>query len=182
MRGCSVCGVLCVHVVCVRCVVLWCVCMWCVCGVARLGARKKLLHAGVQHASACIKMRAFCRHTRRRFEITHGGVLNLSTGGLSLSTSSLCSLPFCHPFCLSFLTSSLLAFALLLFSLAFLSFSLSLFLSFSLSLFLSFSLSLFLSFSLSLFLSFSLSLFSFPFSSPLFSLCKALINQHGVQL
>ena len=26
-------------------------------------------------------MRAFCRYTRRRFECTHGGVLNLSTGG-----------------------------------------------------------------------------------------------------
>ena len=158
----------------VWCGVVWCGVVWCVCGVARLGARKTLFHAGVQHASACIKMRTFCRHTRRRFELTHGGVLNLSTGGLSLSTSSLCSLPFCPPFCLSFLTSSLLSFALLLFSL-----SLSLFLSFSLSLFLSFSLSLFLSFSLSL----SLSLFlSFSFSLFLSSLSLSpLLSSHSVK-
>ena len=30
-------------------------------------------------------MRAFCQYTRNPFECTHGGVLNLSTGGLPLS-------------------------------------------------------------------------------------------------
>ena len=33
-----------------------------------------------QHAHVCFDMCAWCPHTRRRFECTHGGVLNLHTG------------------------------------------------------------------------------------------------------
>ena len=135
---------------CVWCSV-WCVCgLVCVCvcvnvwGVARLGARKNP-RAHVQHASVCcfktppcvaarrphvFNMRASCRFTRKRFETTHGGVLDMSTGGeegrgglsissfLSLLLSLLRSLP--PPFfsLLSF-SSFLLSFSSLLSSFLF---------------------------------------------------------------
>ena len=109
-----------VYVVCVCCccccggvyVVLWC-CVFCVvvCGMvwccvvrwcgAAWHAKKKTCRF---KTPPCVpakrphvfNMRASCRYTRRRFECTHGGVLDMSTGGgaslLSFS-SFLLSLP-----------------------------------------------------------------------------------------
>ena len=96
------CCVLCGLCLCVR-VVWWCV--WCggacggACGVAwcvvKLGTRKTPC-VYVQNASVCtvrtspcvpatgphvFDMRASCRYTRRRPDRTHGGVLNVHTGG-----------------------------------------------------------------------------------------------------
>ena len=63
-------------------------------------ASGKRPRAQFQHASVCrfkthpcvparrphvFNTRAFCRYTRRRFECTHGGVLNLSMGGFPLA-------------------------------------------------------------------------------------------------
>ena len=80
-----------------------CLCVCVVCGVvyvARLGTRKapavcrfktapcvhsKRPRVCRQNARICYHMRAFCRYTRKRFEPTHGCVLNTHTGGLSLS-------------------------------------------------------------------------------------------------
>ena len=182
-----------------------------------------------------LNMRAFRRYTRRRFECTHGGVLNLSTGGpLSLSSPSLflsflsflpsssclsfvlflLSLPSFSLFSslfsllsLSLLSSifsllsslfsplSLLSSLFSLFSLLSSLFSSSLFsllfssllfssLLFSSLLFSSLSSLLFSSrlFSSRLFSSLLFSSLSLLFSSLLFSQCKALTNQHGVQL
>ena len=73
-----VCVGVCVGVVsCVWCVVSS-VCVWCVCGAARCKppcVDSKRLCAGKTPVSH--ETRAFWRHTRRRFESTHGGVLNL---------------------------------------------------------------------------------------------------------
>ena len=55
----------------VWCGVVWCV--WCVCGVCVCGV------CVVCHAHMLKHMCAWCRYTRRRFERTHGGVLNLHT-------------------------------------------------------------------------------------------------------
>ena len=110
----SVCGcvVLCFGVCGAVCAVVcaWCVCnVWCVClcvwrglargkhpCVARLGTRKnvsvctfKTLPCVLAKRAHVEHMRAFCLYTRRRFEPTHGDVLNLHTGSLSLSSPSL---------------------------------------------------------------------------------------------
>ena len=42
--------------------------------------RSKRLRVYRHHAHMCLNMCAWCRHTRGRFERTHGGVLNLHTG------------------------------------------------------------------------------------------------------
>ena len=102
-----------------------------------------------------LNMRASCRFTRRRFETTHGGVLDMSTGGgggLSLSLS----LPFCPCFFLHFVLFLLLFFSSLLSSSSFSSLLFSFLLLFS-----------------SLF-------FSHPSRQQ--TLYKTRINQHGVQL
>ena len=130
-----VCGVWCgVRVV----VGVWCglvcVCECLECGTAWCAEKPPRAH--VQHASVCsfktppcvaarrphvFNMRASCRFTRRRFETTHGGVLDMSTGeggrgALSLSLSVLAS--FFTSFSSSFfsLLFSLLSFFLFLFS------------------------------------------------------------------
>ena len=108
-----------------------CLCVCVVCGVvyvARLGTRKapavcrfktapcvhsKRPRVCRQNARICYHMRAFCRYTRKRFEPTHGCVLNTHTGGLSLSPSFflssfvlfLFSLSARHSFFLSLLVS-----------------------------------------------------------------------------
>ena len=105
-----------------------------------------------------LNMRACCRYTRRRPERTHGGVLNLHTGGLCLLSFSL----FLSLSSLSSLLSSLLSFvpsSYLLFPIFFSRFSL---LSFS------FSFSFFFFFFFSCSCSFSVSFSSFfllPFES-----------------
>ena len=127
------CVVLCVCTCCRgACVCLWGV-VWCACRVCvvlvcvlvwhGLVRGKPLPRAHVQHASVCsfkttpcvaarrphvFNMRASCCFTRRRFETTHGGVLDMSTGGrgLSLPFSLLSSLFF---LLFSLLFSSLLA-------------------------------------------------------------------------
>ena len=116
------CGVVCVWLL--ACGVVWCVCVcvnvW---SVARLGARKTPpTRAHVQHASVCsfktppcvaarrphvFNMRASCCFTRRRFETTHGGVLDMSTEGRGGSLS----LPFCPCFFLYFVLFLLLLFS-----------------------------------------------------------------------
>ena len=89
-----------VGVRCVLCVVVCrCVCcVWCVCGrgVACVvwhaeNPRVSIQNASVyiqkrprvyrQHAHTFFNMCAWCRHTRRRFECTHGGVLDGHTAG-----------------------------------------------------------------------------------------------------
>ena len=102
--SCVVCGCACgMCVLCfggVWCVVVCCVVcgVWCVC-VARLdipcAGSNRLKNASV------FNMRAFCRHTRKRFEPTHGDFLNLHgvEGGrrgflISLSSLSLSLVPF----------------------------------------------------------------------------------------
>ena len=83
---------------------LWCVCAWCVVlcmwrGLARgkppvcrfktppcVGSKRLRVYR--QNARICYHMRAFCGYTRKRFEPTHGCVLNPHTGGLSLSFAS----------------------------------------------------------------------------------------------
>ena len=104
------CMCMCMSVVCCACVLKWlCVCVESVCGVvcvARLGMRKKPVCRF--KTSPCVpakrvhvlNMRAFRTYTRKRFEPTHGDVLNLHTGeregggggSLSLSFSLLLSL------------------------------------------------------------------------------------------
>ena len=89
---------LCVHVVlCAWCVVvlLCCGVVW-LCGMWHGLVRGKPPRAHVQDASVCTfkappcvparrphveHMRAYCRYTRRRFETTHEGVLDMSTMG-----------------------------------------------------------------------------------------------------
>ena len=82
-------GVLCCMLCCVVCCVV-CVCvgvcgvcvLGCVLCVARLGTRKTpvcMLKTSPCVGSKRIRMCAFCRHTRRRFERTHGDVLNAHT-------------------------------------------------------------------------------------------------------
>ena len=100
--------------------------------VAPLGKRETP-HAQVQHASVCTfksspcvsakrphveHMRAFCQYTRRPFECTHGGVLNLSTGGLSHSPLLLLSFLslFLRSFSLSLLSATLCSLLSALFS------------------------------------------------------------------
>ena len=127
------CCVLCVHVVCgvggacvhvVLCVVCTCGvwCWWCVWCVVKLGTRKTP-RGYVQDASVCTvrtspcvpatgphvqDMRACCRYTRRRLDRTHGGVLNVHTGGFSLLSLLLSlSLSLLLSLVLSFLFSSL---------------------------------------------------------------------------
>ena len=87
------------------CVVLvLCVYMWCcayVCGETWHAENPRVY---VQNASVCtvrtspcvpatgphvFDMRACCRYTRRRPDRTHGGVLNVHTGGFSLLSSPL---------------------------------------------------------------------------------------------
>ena len=116
------CGVWCVHVVLCAlfcgCVVVCCVCtcgVWCWCCVwcvvlawcvVKLGTRKTP-RVYVQNASVCevrtspcvpatgphvLDMRACCRYTRRRPDLTHGGVLNVHTGGFLFFLSLCCSL------------------------------------------------------------------------------------------
>ena len=184
---CVVCRVLCVYMWC--CVLCWCCCWWwwwCVCGVvvvvcvcvARLGARKNP-RAQVQHASVCrfktppcvpakrphvFNMLAFCRYTRRRFESTHGSVLDLSTVGASLLSFSL-------------LTVISLSFLRCLPRPSFSSFVFFLSFSFSLTLSLSFSFAFSSLFSSLLFSSLLFSLlFSLPFSSLLFPLPSSLFS------
>ena len=109
--------------------VVWCVCECVGCGTA--WCAENLLRAHVPHTSVCsfkttqcvavrrlhvFNMRASCCFTRRRFETTQGGVLDMSTGGggegaLSLFLSVLAS------FFTSFSSSSLFS---LLFSPSFL--------------------------------------------------------------
>ena len=148
------CCVVCVHVVlCVVCTCGVCVCVVCTCGVfcwwcvwcvVKLGTRKTP-RVYVQNASVCTvrtspcvpatsphvqDMRACCRYTRRRPDRTHGGVLNVHTGEVSL---------------LSLLLSLSLSVALsLVLSFVFSSLVLSLFLHVSFSFFLLFSLFSFL--------------------------------------
>ena len=70
---------------CVR--AIWCA-VWCVCClcVTRLGTRKtpvcrfKTPPCVPAKRAHVFNMRAFCQYTRRRFEPTHGEVLNLHTG------------------------------------------------------------------------------------------------------
>ena len=152
------CGVVCVRVCVVVCVCVVCS-VWCVCGVCgvlffvcvhvvlvKLGTRKTPC-VSVQNASVCtvrtspcvpatgpnvLDIRACCRYTRRRPDRTHGGVLNVHTGGFS------------SPLLFSFLRFSLLLSSFLLSSLV-LSFILHVSFSFLFScLLLLFSLSLFL--------------------------------------
>ena len=72
------CGVLlcvCCDVLCELGCVLGCVCgVWC---VWRGLARGKTVYR--QNACMCFNMRAFCQYTQKRFEPTHGDVLNLHT-------------------------------------------------------------------------------------------------------
>ena len=129
---CDVCCVWCVVLCLCTCGVVSCwrvvvnmwLCWWCVCvcGVWHGFARKNH-RAHVQHASVCsfktppcvaarrphvFNMRASCRFTLRRFETTRGGVLDMSTGSLSL--------PFCPCFFLYFVLFLLLLFSSLPFS------------------------------------------------------------------
>ena len=80
-----------VGVVCVSVCVAWCCVL--LCCVLCVGVRvvcvvwhAENLRVQIQNASVCAGRtpvsnvtRAFCQHTRRRFESTHGGVLNLHT-------------------------------------------------------------------------------------------------------
>ena len=128
-----------------------------------------------------LNMRACCRYTRRRPERTHGGVLNLHTGG----GGGLCLLSFSLFLSLSLfsLLSSLLSFvpsSYLLFPLFFSRFSLLsfffFFFSFSFSFFSSFSFSFSFFFSFFFFscsCSFSVSFSSF-FLLPFYSLFSSL--------
>ena len=120
---------------CWRVVVNMWLCWWCVCGVCECvecGTAwcAEIPRAHVQHASVCsfktppcvagrrphvFNMRASCCFTRRRFETTHGGVLDMSTGGGGGALSL--SLPFCPCFFLYFVLFLLLLFFSLLFSL-----------------------------------------------------------------
>ena len=106
---CAWCCVLCVCVVCLLCVCVVCcvLCVGvhcvCVCGVcvrgvcgARLGTRKTVpcvgsrrLHVYWQNARMCSTCARFARTHGGLFEPTHGDVLNLHTGDLSLSSPSL---------------------------------------------------------------------------------------------
>ena len=104
---CALCGVVWCIVVCVcRYMLCWCwcamcgaCCVWC---MARLGTRKPPVCRFKTHPCVPAKrphfehMRAFCPHTRKRFEPTHGDVWNLHTerregGGGFSSLSSLLS-------------------------------------------------------------------------------------------
>ena len=81
------------------------VCVGCVLRVWRGLARGKNLCVGSkrlrvyrQNALMCYHMRAFCGYTRKRFEPTHGDVLNLHTerrerGGVIFYLSSSSSIP-----------------------------------------------------------------------------------------
>ena len=91
------CGVLCCVVMCgvgAGVGVQYVVCGVSVVCVTRLGTRKtppcvgsKRLHVHPQKRAHVEHKRAFCRYTRRLFVRTHGDVLNLHTGGPSLSLS-----------------------------------------------------------------------------------------------
>ena len=93
----------------VQCVVCGVWCVLCVCGVVCVVCVWRGLARGKPHVcrfktSPCVgsktppcvpakrahvfNMRAFCRYTRRRFEPTHGDVLNLQGASLSLSLLS----------------------------------------------------------------------------------------------
>ena len=122
-----VCGV-CAESVCVGCVLMmWCaelcryVWCWVVCWVVSVVCGVLLCVLRVWRG--LFNMRAFCRHTRKRFEPTHGDVLNLHTGrrevrGSLISLSSLLS--FSPLFLLSLFLRSLPSF-----SFSFSSFSIS---------------------------------------------------------
>ena len=116
------CGVCCVYMWCVCCVYMWCVVLVVrvVCGETWHAENPRVY---VQNASVCTvrtspcvpgtgphvqDMRACCRYTRRRPDRTHGGVLNVHTGGFSLLSLLLSlSLSLLLSLVLSFLFSSL---------------------------------------------------------------------------